>query len=65
LLTSSELILADPATAFRNVSPSSRRSLGMPYTRRPVLSLSGGGRDFAIVAIDWSGVPDMPAIPDR
>ena len=65
LLTKSELILADPSSAFRNVPSSRRAPLRMPYARNPAVSISAGGQTFVVVAIDWSLTGDPPKLSDR
>jgi hypothetical protein len=64
-LTRSELILADPSSAFRNVPSSRRTPIPMPYARNPVVSIRAGGQTFVVVAIDWSATGDSPRLNDR
>jgi hypothetical protein len=64
-LTKSELILADPSSAFRNVPSLGRAPLRLPYARKPVFSVSAGGQTFMVVAIDWPVRGDSPTVSDR
>jgi hypothetical protein len=64
-LTKTELILADPSSAFRNVPGSRRGPLRMPYGRNPTVSISAGGQTFMVIAIDWSLTADRRKLSDR
>ena len=64
-LTKSELVLADPSSAFRNVPGARPAPLRMPYARTPAVSISAGGQTFMVVAIDWSLTGDPSKLSDR
>ena len=53
-LTTTELTLAHPSLAFRNVSADAPAPKRMPYIRKPVFSRGGDGWNIIVVALDWN-----------
>jgi len=53
-LTTTELTLAHPSLAFRNVSPEAAPPRRPPYARKPVFSRGGDDWSFIVVALGWN-----------